>query len=130
MARKISGVILILCGLLSLAAAAFSHPAGHEKPIHETLEKGAVERWHRPDTKGKRSWFEWLIQEVANAGWGPTEKPPFGRSVALLTGVSDYKHLSPDLPSVENDLTDMRVFLLGDGGFDEVFVIKNENLRL
>jgi len=127
MIRKIPGAILILCGLLSLAAVAFSQPAGHEKPIYEKWEKGAVERWHRPEIKGKRSWFQALIEEVTNAVW-PSEKPPFGRSVALLTGVSDYEHISPDLPSVEKDLKDMREFLLGDGGFDEVFVIKNEKL--
>jgi len=127
MTRKISSAILILFGFLSLAAIAVSQPAGHEKPIYERWEGGAVERWHRPEIKGKRSWFQSLIEETSNALW-PSKSPPFGRSAALLTGVSDYKYLSPDLPSVEKDLKDMREFLLGDGGFDEVFVIKNENL--
>jgi hypothetical protein len=56
----------------------------------------------------------------------PETDLPFGRSVALLVGVSKYHHLSPNLPGAENDLTDLRDYLLGPGGFDEVFTVMND----
>ena len=97
-----------------------------QTPQDEKLENGKVEHWYHPESQ--RTWFQVQIENISNVLW-PKKKPPFGRSVALLTGVSDYEHLKPDLPSVENDLQNMREFLLGTGGFDEVFVIKNNYLN-
>ena len=93
---------------------------------YEKLDDGQVEHWYHPENQ--RSWFQIQVEKISNVLWAG-KKAPFGRSVALLTGVSDYQYLTPDLPSVENDLRDMRKFLLQQGGFDEVFVIKNSNLN-
>ena len=93
---------------------------------YQKLENGKVDHWYHP--KSQHTWFQVQIENISNVLW-PEKQAPFGYSVALLTGVSDYKHLTPDLPSVENDLQDMREFLLQTGGFDEVFVIKNGNLN-
>ena len=83
----------MVCGFLSLAAIAFSQTAPRQKPIYEKLEGGAVEHWRHPEIKGKATWFQALIEEISNAIW-PSGKAPFGRSVALLTGVSDYEFLA------------------------------------
>ena len=113
-------IILAIGGILWLISSAAAQEVQYEK-----LEKGKVEHWYHP--KSQRTWFQIQVEKISNVLWAG-KKAPFGRSVALLTGVSDYQHLTPDLPSVENDLRDMRKFLLQQGGFDEVFVIKNKNL--
>jgi hypothetical protein len=56
----------------------------------------------------------------------PAAKPAFGRSVAFLAGVSKYYHQSPQLPFVDSDLTELRNFLLTDGGFDTVYEARGD----
>jgi len=51
---------------------------------------------------------------------------PFGRSIAFLAGVSRYQNLSPQLPSVRNDIVQMRDLLLTQAGFDEVYVAEDD----
>jgi TPR repeat protein len=53
---------------------------------------------------------------------------PFGRSVALLVGIGHYKHITPSLDYISSDVVRMRDFLLGDGGFDAVYVMP-ENVQ-
>ena len=48
---------------------------------------------------------------------------PFGRSVALLVGIGHYKYITPSLDYVPNDIEKMRNYLLGEGGFDAVYVM-------
>jgi len=55
-------------------------------------------------------------------------QPPFQRSVAFLAGVSQYNHISPQLDFVKNDLTELRNFLLTDGGFDTVYEVRDGNV--
>lgn len=57
--------------------------------------------------------------------FAPTNRP-FERSVAFLLGVSSYKYLDPQLPYVKSDLEDLRGFLLGQGGFDVVYVASDD----
>lgn len=45
--------------------------------------------------------------------------------VAFLVGVWDYKNLDK-LDFVENDLNEMKDYLLDMGGFDSVYVLKNK----
>ena len=51
---------------------------------------------------------------------------PFGRSVAFLAGVGKYQNISPQLPSVQNDIRQMRDLLLNQAGFDEVYVAEDD----
>jgi hypothetical protein len=60
--------------------------------------------------------------------WKPAKTLPFRRSVAFLVGVAHYDNLR-QLPWVESDLTELRNFLLQDGGFDTVFELRNEVVR-
>jgi len=54
---------------------------------------------------------------------------PFGKSIAFLVGVSEYEHLSTQLPFVKNDLAELRKFLLDKGGFDEVYVAADSTVK-
>ena len=56
---------------------------------------------------------------------GSESEPPFGKSIAFLVGISRYDHIRPQLPFVENDLHDLREFLLHRGGFDRVYQLSN-----
>lgn len=49
---------------------------------------------------------------------------PFVRSVALLVGISTYKHLQP-LVSVKNDVDQMLKWLLLEEQFDDVYVLRD-----
>ena len=67
-------------------------------------------------------WWKLLLANLIK----PAQSLPFGRSIAFLTGVSQYESLSPRaLPAVENDLTDLRNYLLTKGGFDTVYEARN-----
>ncbi len=113
-------IIIAVGGALWLVSSASAQEVKYEK-----LDDGKVEHWFHAESQ--RTWFQIQIENLSNVIW-PEEQAPFGRSVALLTGVSVYQYLTPDLPSVENDLEKMQEFLIGPGGFDEVYLIKNENL--
>src|SRR5262249_47062459 len=53
----------------------------------------------------------------------PRVSLPFRRSVALLVGVSNYRYLQPRLEYASKDVEKMRDYLLGEGGFDAVYVM-------
>ncbi len=48
---------------------------------------------------------------------------PFQRSVAVLVGIGHYQFITPRLEYVSKDVEKMRDYLLGDGGFDAVYVM-------
>jgi hypothetical protein len=48
---------------------------------------------------------------------------PFQRSVAVLVGIGHYQHITPKLEYVSKDVAKMRDYLLGDGGFDAVYIM-------
>jgi TPR repeat protein len=48
---------------------------------------------------------------------------PFRRSIALLVGIGNYRYLTPHLEYTARDVEKMRDYLLGEGGFDAVYVM-------
>jgi hypothetical protein len=70
-------------------------------------------------------WWQLLFELFK---WQPVGQPPFRRSVAFLVGVSRYKHISQQLDFVKADLTELRNFLLTEGGFDVVYEVRDENV--
>lgn len=109
-------VILILTGLLIYL---FQIGYAQSNVRKEVLSDG-VERWYRP-AASPQPWFFQQLQNIFDVMLTSKELP-FGKSVAFLVGVSEYKYLSPQLKWVKNDIQDMREFLLYKGGFDEVYV--------
>jgi uncharacterized caspase-like protein len=57
----------------------------------------------------------------------PINAQPFRRSVAFLVGVGNYSNF-PQLPFVNDDLTEFRNFLLTDAGFDTVFELRDASV--
>jgi hypothetical protein len=117
-------VVVVIGGWL--AAVSFAQErtcdkTGSPEIACERLKDG-VEHWQRQSPPDQRSWFFRQMENLFDVVLGNDAKLPFGKSVALLVGVSQYKYIEPNLPFVKNDLADMRTFLLAKGGFDEVYV--------
>jgi len=91
---------------------------------HEVLKDG-VEHWYLSTPGTNKSYLERRLEELCNVVF-PQTAQPFGRSIAFLAGVGKYHNMSPQLPSVRNDLEQMRNFLLNDAGFDEVYVAEDD----
>jgi uncharacterized caspase-like protein len=53
------------------------------------------------------------------------DAPPFNKSIALLVGVGHYAHYGR-LEAVQNDLNDLKEFLLLEGGFDQIYIAVND----
>ena len=115
MRNKVIALVLWAIGLLGTSVSAQTDIR------YEKLTDG-VEHWYRIKPADEKPWFFQQLENIFDVILSQRDKLPFGRSVAFLVGVSDYKYLSPDLPFVKNDLQDMRQFLLTKGGFDEVYV--------
>ncbi|MCP4356246.1 MAG: hypothetical protein GY793_11615 [Proteobacteria bacterium] len=77
--------------------------------------------YHERSDSKKRPLFFQTLTKLYGLIFTDTNKIPFGKSVAFLAGVSQYRHLK-SLEYVKNDLMDMQLFLLTKGGFDEVYV--------
>lgn len=118
--KKIKPKLLVAACTLLLFGAQPQTP--QTDGILRTPLKDGVERWHRVKALGAKPWFFQQVENLFNVVLPPKDQLPFGVSVALLVGVSEYAHLSQQLPFVKNDLADMRAFLLNDGGFDTVYV--------
>lgn len=97
-----------------------------QNPRYELLSDG-VEHWYIEGEQGKPQFFE-KFQTLFDIMFTDRPKLPFGQSVAFLIGVSQYQYISPQLPFVENDLQDMRTFLLNDGGFDHVYIASGKTV--
>lgn len=101
--------------LLPVLLMLWVQPAGAQTRLTD-----GVVRYDKPAAQNPSFWqstydrFGWLVKSR-----------PFNRSVALLVGVGTYAHLSPQLTYVKSDLAAMREFLLGDGGFDRVYVMSD-----
>jgi Caspase domain/Domain of unknown function (DUF4440) len=74
-------------------------------------------------TSTSRAWT-WLQSQFPSI-FG--KAPPFYRSVALLVGVTEYKHLHR-LPNVRNDLARMRDYLLSQEEFDDVYILQDQDV--
>jgi hypothetical protein len=93
------------------------------QPKREILSDG-VERWNIPVPESGKSYLTRKFEEIYNVAFSKNTQP-FGRSIAFLAGVSKYQNISPQLPSVRNDIVQMRDLLLNQAGFDEVYVAED-----
>ncbi|MGH7597802.1 MAG: DUF1566 domain-containing protein [bacterium] len=100
--------------------------ASGQTDIRREVLGDKVERYYRPKTAGQKPWFFQQVENLFNIILPSKDQLPFGVSVAFLVGVSQYDNLSPQLPFVKNDLSDMREFLLNQGGFDTVYVAREK----
>lgn len=82
--------------------------------------------YERPRPASRPSYWWQLLYDLFK--WRPVDQPPFRRSIAFLTGVGRYSHISPQLDFVESDLSELRNFLLTDGGFDAVYEARDGNV--
>lgn len=114
----------ILALAIALLAPAFAY--AQIKAKVETLPDG-IEHWYVTEPNQEQSFATRKLKEIFGIVFNGSESHPFGKSIAFLAGVSNYHDAAlPELPSALKDLNDMREFLLRDGGFDEVYVAKND----
>ncbi len=127
MKRSLSLALFVLCCLYEVQAASGSEQPSGPVPqgIIAKLQQDGVWRFDRPLSPSP-NFFEQLLKQF---NWKPAKTRPFGRSVAFLIGVASYDTLRPQLSYVESDLTELRNFLLTDGGFDTVFEVRNSVAR-
>lgn len=99
----------------TLSPAAFS-------AVIEQLDGGDGAILYRVRSSSSRTPALWsFVQQMFDVVRGD-KALPFGRSVALLVGVGDYRSLE-DLKLVSNDITAFRDYLLNVGKFDDVYVL-------
>jgi formylglycine-generating enzyme required for sulfatase activity len=110
--------------LISLIFLCFPRPVNARTPIKQTTLPDGVEYWRRADTGTTKPWFWEQIEKLVNVIFGKTDALPFKKSTAFLVGVGKYKYLDK-LAFVDTDLDAMRTYLLGKGGFDEVYVVRD-----
>jgi len=117
---------VILSLLLMVICLAFADDIGFggEDITWTRLDDNVIvwESRSAPDEKSK--FFQWL-EDFFSVILPSSEELPFDESIAFLVGVWDYDNLK-DLPFVENDINDLRLYLLEKGGFDKVYVATNE----
>jgi uncharacterized caspase-like protein len=117
--RSASSIFIFLC------VAVWLFPIATHAQIAKEVLKDGVERWYIQDAAHDDAYLTRKFAEIYNVVFTSQSTRPFGKSIAFLVGVSKYSHLS-QLPSVSNDVSDMRSFLLETAGFDEVYVAKDE----
>ena len=106
-------------GLLGLAPAMAALPSGvTRKPLPDN-----VVLYERPASAQPLPSFWGTFFELFRLQHDTGTVLPFGRSVALLIGVGNYKHLTPPLEYAAKDVERMRDYLLAEGGFDQVYVM-------
>jgi uncharacterized caspase-like protein len=110
-------VIIASLGLLACSLSA----TGQVR--NERLTDG-VEHWYRTGASAP-SYLMTRLRELYRVV-SPKGAEPFGKSIALVVGVGSYRFISPQLPSVHNDVIEMRDFLLKRAGFDEVYVATDD----
>lgn len=93
--------------------------------IMKVVNKDRVEKYFLESDISNNNAFISSLNKFLEVVLPQDNKISFGKSVALLVGVSSYNNLTPNLPYVANDLEDMKEYLLRMGGFDEVYVIKD-----
>jgi hypothetical protein len=120
--QSICRAFLIPCFLLTFFSASLCAQVEIKK---EVLPDG-VEHWYAPALPNGESYFIQKLEEVYHVVFPPKDVLAFGKSFAFLVGVSKYKYLSPQLPSVRHDVEAMRDFLLYKAGFDEVYIVTDD----
>jgi uncharacterized caspase-like protein len=106
---------------LYLVVCFFATPARAQIQITKEVLKDGVEHWYIQEPANSEAYLTKRFTEIYKVVLTALSPPPFGRSIAFLVGVSEYRYLS-QLPSVRNDVNEMRDFLLSKAGFDEVYV--------
>ena len=113
-----------MAGLLLAHAPSITPPPDS---VSCTIETGGIERC-RHALQDLPRFFQLLrLRHPALSSMDPG-RLPFGRSVAVLVGVSQYTTLK-ELGFVRNDLENMKDYLLGPGGFDETFVLRDDDVK-
>jgi hypothetical protein len=84
----------------------------------------SVTHYRLKDTTSTPRAWTWLQREFPSI-FG--KAPPFNKGIALLVGVTNYKHLHP-LPGVRNDLLRMRNYLLTEEQFDDVYILQDDDV--
>ena len=79
--------------------------------------------YERPYTQALPSFWE-SFYKLFRLPNGTKAELPFQRSVAVLVGIGHYQFITPKLEYVSKDVEKMRDYLLGDGGFDAVYVME------
>ncbi len=92
----------------------------HSQENREVFPDG-VEHWYLTEPPNGESNLARKFKKICEAVSIGKCTQPFGKSIAFLIGIGAYSDLPP-LPSVHNDVIQMREFLLGIGGFDEVYI--------
>jgi hypothetical protein len=88
---------------------------------------GAWTRWAYPDYEHSTPRFFTLLGARFGQPPAPIDDLPFRYSVAVLVGVQQYDdHNLPPFEFVDADVEKLRSYLLGDGGFDVVYVLRPE----
>jgi hypothetical protein len=118
--RSLIFASLFLGCCIASSLAADSYPQIKKEKLGD-----GVERWFLVRTAEPQSFLAERFQSVYNVLLSKNTQP-FGRSIAFLVGVGNYQKISPNLPSVHNDLVEMRQLLLNDAGFDEVYVASDD----
>jgi hypothetical protein len=115
-------IILRLIALALIAA-----PAAAQSIQKLTLADG-VERWIAAAGVDEKPAFFRRFEEITGLRLPAATDLPFGRSVAFLIGVGKYPNFSnaEQLPYVQGDVDALRDYLIGEGGFDEVLVVRDE----
>ena len=118
---------ILLVGILSPCLSFAENPVGPVPPgIKAVRETDGVWRFDRQVSTSTPAFWQQLRDLFKLK---PVTGASFGRSVAFLTGVAYYDHQSPQLPFVDSDLTELRNFLLTQGGFDTVFEARGPVVR-
>jgi Caspase domain len=117
-----------ICGAQISAAQTCpqDQPRSVNRPV-PAAENPKVCRFDRPTSAEQPAYWWQLLYELFK--WKPVSQPPFRRSIAFLAGVSHYNRVSPQLGFVSTDLTELRNFLLTDGGFDTVYEVRDNNVN-
>jgi uncharacterized caspase-like protein len=115
-------VVVPLCLAFSLSTAPVL------AQIKSEVLKDGVEHWYIQEPPNSEAYLTRRFAEIYNVILSAQSTRPFGRSIAFLVGVSKYQNLS-QLPSVLNDIREMREFLLNKAGFDEVYVVTDANVK-
>jgi len=104
---------------LCMVTCSFAIPASAQIHVKTERLNDGVEHWYIQEPDRGDSFLTQEFAQIYSVVFSPQSARPFGRSVAFLVGVSKYQHLS-QLPSVLNDVHQMRDFLLYKAGFDDV----------
>lgn len=114
---------LTLAASFALSLAAQQRPPGpYPNNIQPVYESNGVWRFDRSRPPSPQPIF-W-DRLAAQFNLVKPINPPFGRSIAFLVGVGEYKHLD-SLKHTAKDVSRMREFLLTRGGFDTVFEVRD-----